>query len=387
MSRIHDAAQQMNDSQPSVVSEAFCFSLIRIAQALHPLAPRASCERERRSWRSSLRPGANGIRWCPTPPSPRSRCAPLPATRAIPPIRTIHPAATFSPLGPTARLDRDRDADASRTFDSTPQAIDWEVHPISPVTKDWIAVKSPTILLTSLMFYFAVVGGGFAVLRNKPKEVGAKDPFWIRSLVIFHNVFLVVLSLYMCGGCLLEAYRNGYNVWGNAYNPKETALAHYIWVFYVSKMYEFLDTFIMLLKNNLKQVSFLHVYHHATISFMWWMIAHRAPGGDAYFSAALNSWVHVCMYTYYLMAVLIGKDEKKRKKYLWWGRYLTQMQMFQFFLNLCQSVYTSLYSPYPKFISHILFFYMISLLGLFGHFYYTKHVSPAAKKAKAKKLK
>ena len=35
MFRMHDAAQQMNDSQPSVVSEAFCFSLIRIAQALH----------------------------------------------------------------------------------------------------------------------------------------------------------------------------------------------------------------------------------------------------------------------------------------------------------------------------------------------------------------
>ena len=41
---------------------------------------------------------------------------------------------------------------------------------------------------------------------------------------------------------------------GNAYDPKETALAHYIWVFYVSKIYEFVDTFIMLLKNNLKQV-------------------------------------------------------------------------------------------------------------------------------------
>lgn len=85
----------------------------------------------------------------------------------------------------------------------------------------------------------------------------------------------------------------------------------------------------------------------------------------------------------YPTAVLIGKDEKKRKKYLWWGRYLTQMQMFQFFLNLCQSVYTSLYSPYPKFISQLLFFYMISLLGLFGHFYYSKHVSPNARQAKA----
>ena len=135
----------------------------------------------------------------------------------------------------------------------------------------------------------------------------------------------------------------------------------------------------MISKNNLKQVSFLHVYHHATISFVWWMIAHRAPGGDAYFSAALNSWVHVCMYTYYLMAVLVGKDQRKRKKYLWWGRYLTQMQMFQFALNLAQSVYTTLYSPYPKFISQILFVYMISLLGLFGHFYYSKHVSPKAK--------
>jgi len=265
------------------------------------------------------------------------------------------------------------------------QAIDWEVHPISPVTKDWIAVASPTLLLTSLLAYFAIVFSGFAVLKNVPKDPTKKDPLWIRSLVIFHNVFLVTLSMYMCGGCLLEAYRNGYSVWGNAYKASETAMAHYIWVFYVSKIYEFLDTFIMLLKNNLKQVSFLHVYHHATISFMWWMIAHRAPGGDAYFSAALNSWVHVCMYTYYLMAVLIGKDEKKRKRYLWWGRYLTQMQMAQFALNLCQSVYTSMYSPYPKFISHILFVYMISLLGLFGHFYWQKHIAGAkARKAKMK---
>ena len=35
----------------------------------------------------------------------------------------------------------------------------------------------------------------------------------------------------------------------------------------------------------------LHVYHHATISFIWWMITYTAPGGDAYFSAALNSFV------------------------------------------------------------------------------------------------
>lgn len=268
-----------------------------------------------------------------------------------------------------------------------PQAINWDVFPLSPVTKDWVAVASPTILLTSLAAYLLIVGTGVRVLRNKPKDPTKKDPAWVRYLVIFHNVFLVALSLYMCVGCIFEAYKNGYTVWGNKYNPKETAMAHYIWVFYVSKMYEFLDTFIMLIKNNLKQVSFLHVYHHGTISFVWWMIAHRAPGGDAYFSAALNSWVHVCMYSYYLLAVLVGKDEKRRKKYLWWGRYLTQMQMLQFFLNLCQSVYLLAYPSYPKFISQILFYYMISLLALFGHFYYSKHVSPKAIKAKAAEKK
>eukprot|EP00959_Pyramimonas_sp_CCMP1952_P110219 2306007-Pyramimonas_sp.AAC.1 len=73
----------------------------------------------------------------------------------------------------------------------------------------------------------------------------------------------------------------------------------------------------------------------------------------AYFSAALNSWVHVCMYTYYFMAAVLPKDEKTKRKYLWWGRYLTQMQMFQFFMNLMQAVYCLHFSPYPLFVSQV----------------------------------
>ena len=156
-------------------------------------------------------------------------------------------------------------------------------------------------------------------------------------------------------------------------------------MFYVSKLYEFMDTFIMLMKGNTKQVSFLHIYHHGSISFIWWMITYNAPGGDAYFSAALNSWVHVCMYSYYLLAAMLPKDAKTRAKYLWWGRYLTQMQMFQFFANLLQAGYCWQYSSYPKFMSKLNVVYMISLLCLFGNFYIQKHgfgkkAKPAAKK-------
>jgi hypothetical protein len=40
----------------------------------------------------------------------------------------------------------------------------------------------------------------------------------------------------------------------------------------------------------------------------------------AYFSAAFNSWVHVAMYLYYLLAATIAKDENCRRKYLFWGK-------------------------------------------------------------------
>ena len=94
-----------------------------------------------------------------------------------------------------------------------------------------------------------------------------------------------------------------------------------------------------------------------------------------------TSWVHVVMYFYYLCSSLLGKDS--RKKYLWWGKYLTQMQMLQFSLNLFQASYNLLSdSAYPRFLNELLFVYMISLLGLFGHFYVQRWVVKSPPKSK-----
>jgi elongation of very long chain fatty acids protein 4 len=108
---------------------------------------------------------------------------------------------------------------------------------------------------------------------------------------------------------------------------------------------------IMVLKRNTRQITFLHVYHHSSIALIWWIIAYHAPGGEgrtdccngstlcrqvvndiltdlisklwifaAYFSAALNSGVHVFMYLYYFLAAVLRGNEKVRRKYLFWGR-------------------------------------------------------------------
>jgi elongation of very long chain fatty acids protein 4 len=62
----------------------------------------------------------------------------------------------------------------------------------------------------------------------------------------------------------------------------------------------------------------------------------RDCGLAAWYSTFLNSLVHVVMYTYYFTAAMLGSNEKAKKKYLWWGRYLTQFQMFQFVTMMAQ---------------------------------------------------
>lgn len=248
--------------------------------------------------------------------------------------------------------------------------------PASPLTVDLPLVRSPTPVVTAIGAYLAVVG--LAVLKNAvAPAVGepAKPSAPFRAFMILHNAFLSALSLYMCLTCIKEAIANNYSLWGNPYSPTEVGMANVIWLFYVSKMYEFFDTFIMIAKGSYRQVSVLHVYHHGSIAAIWWAITYHAPGGDAYFSAAMNSWVHVVMYFYYLCSSLVGKDS--RKKYLWWGKYLTQMQMLQFSLNLFQATYDMVTDgPYPRWIITFLFWYMVSLLGLFGHFYVKRWVVP-----------
>jgi GNS1/SUR4 family len=66
-------------------------------------------------------------------------------------------------------------------------------------------VDSPTGVLLCLGVYLAIVLGGSAVLAARPAKTAQPatkmpDPAWLRSLVLLHNLFLVVLSVYMCSG-------------------------------------------------------------------------------------------------------------------------------------------------------------------------------------------
>lgn len=268
------------------------------------------------------------------------------------------------------------DSTCSRVVFSTLQAVGFGsiAEQPSSITRNLPFADSPTPAITTIAAYLVTVTLGAAILRRRSAAAASSpDPAWLRFLVQVHNVVLILLSGGMASSAIYWARQGNYNFWGNAYKPSERQMGLTIYVFYMSKFYEFFDTGIMLLKGKWQQISVLHVYHHASISFIWWAIARVAPGGDAYYSCALNSFVHVLMYSYYLLSTIFGKDQRLKRTYLWWGRYLTQFQMFQFITNMGQAWYCYFYSPYPSNISALLFFYMITLLALFLNFYRSKH--------------
>ena len=53
-----------------------------------------------------------------------------------------------------------------------------------------------------------------------------------------------------------------------------------MWFYYFSKIIELLDTVIFILRKKNSQVTFLHVYHHATMVMLWWIGTKWFAGGS-----------------------------------------------------------------------------------------------------------
>ncbi|CAB3979678.1 elongation of very long chain fatty acids 4 [Paramuricea clavata] len=127
-----------------------------------------------------------------------------------------------------------------------------------------------------------------------------------------------------------------------------------------------LDTIFFILRKKNNQITFLHVYHHTSILVLWWIGIKWVPGGSSFYSSMVNSFVHVVMYTYYGLSVF-----PSIRSYLWWKRYLTQLQLIQFVSYLMQAILGLRENcGFPRWMGYGMLLYMVSMLTLFGNFYY-----------------
>jgi elongation of very long chain fatty acids protein 7 len=94
-------------------------------------------------------------------------------------------------------------------------------------------------------------------------------------------------------------------------------------VYFIAKLTELLDTVFFVLRKKDNQVSFLHLYHHTVMPMISWGCTKYFPGGHGTFIGVINSFVHIVMYFYYMLAAM-GPEFQK---YLWWKHWITNLQM------------------------------------------------------------
>jgi len=220
-------------------------------------------------------------------------------------------------------------------------------------TKNWPVMDVRLVTAICVGYVVFIIIGKWVMEKQKA--------FDLRFIRVIHNAIMTGINFYMVVEILIQASKTSW--YGPIYRSERgLGMARILWIFYVSKVLEFNDTVIMIFRKSFNQISFLHVYHHVSVFFVWWFNVMYYPGGEAYPSAWLNSFVHVWMYGYYLLATFGYQP--------WWKRYLTQLQITQLSLFVVQGI-TLLFTGATEFrwIGMVNGVYAFTILALFINFY------------------
>lgn len=158
---------------------------------------------------------------------------------------------------------------------------------------------------------------------------------WFVACVAIHNFGLAVFSAVVAANAWPIVFQHAQQYgWAATYcDPNgtlwgEAGFGTWAFIFYISKFYEFLDTWILVLKG--KTPSFLQVYHHTGIVFGMW-IGILSHSSWLKYVTLLNSVIHTFMYMYFTVKTINPKIEIKAAKNL------TMAQITQFFIGIVLS--------------------------------------------------
>ena len=106
----------------------------------------------------------------------------------------------------------------------------------------------------------------------------------------------MMLCSYMTIEAALVAYRAGYTVAPcNDYSTTAPPILNVLYIFYLSKVWDFWDTTFMIVGKKWNQLTFLHIYHHFSIFLFYWLNTRVNYDGDIYVTVVLNGAIHTVM--------------------------------------------------------------------------------------------
>ncbi|KAH8025908.1 hypothetical protein HPB51_014103 [Rhipicephalus microplus] len=185
--------------------------------------------------------------------------------------------------------------------------------PRDPRTVDWKLAGNVPFITTVILFYI------YVVKFVGPRFMKGREPFkCLRPLIMVHNAAMIVVNVYFLFAIGSRTHFGG----GASFFCQGLDLS---------------GSTTSIEKDS--HVSVLHVGHHVMVVFTGWFGLTYGPDGQAVLMVHVNTFVHVVMYTYYFLTLL----GPRFMRYLWWKRYLTQLQIAQFIFML-------VHAPIPLFV-------------------------------------
>ena len=188
-------------------------------------------------------------------------------------------------------------------------------------------------------------------------------PSWVKPAMQLYNIAQVVLCTYMAVGMWPATFPNFPNVFGIG-TEYSAAGEWFILVHFLSKFMDWCDTLWMILKKKSSvQMSFLHLYHHATIGVVWGFLLSLGHGnGTAQYGAFINSVTHVIMYTHYFVTGLGINNPLKN--------WVTTWQITQFYSCFLHALCVLFFLPsmevhFPRQLGWLQFCYHLTMIYLF----------------------
>ncbi|XP_050025917.1 very long chain fatty acid elongase AAEL008004-like [Dermacentor andersoni] len=253
-----------------------------------------------------------------------------------------------------------------------------------PRTEGWAFIADAKFTFPLLIgyVYFAKVAG--------PRWMKDRKPFDLKWAILIYNALTVIANAYFAIRFLSLTYVGGnYSLFCQGINysspsERDMAILRLGWWYSFVRIGDFMDTVFFVLRKKNAQITFLHVIHHFLVVLSGWFFMNFGGDGQPIFGLCVNAFIHVIMYSYYFLAAL----GPAMQKYLWWKRYLTELQIVQFIGLMMHMAITLFYDcGYPKFLTMLALPQGCLGLGLFINFYIKSYRAQRKLHVSADKLK
>ena len=186
-----------------------------------------------------------------------------------------------------------------------------------------IPLSTHASVATAILVYLVVVYALKDFIRHRGK------PYDLRSVSVVYNAALSLMSAYLLYQHCAVMHRllSVHSFWSVLCDERAQHLTGAktlsLYLIYLTKYLELSDTLLLCLRG--KSTPFIHIYHHA-VTVLFAYIGLREATCLGWTMPILNLAVHVFLYAYFALV------ESGRR--VWWKRYLTLMQVTQFYLTM-----------------------------------------------------